>query len=568
VVILGPLTLLAALFPAVFGGLALVLRNWLVLLFVASLNSTLYFLHAWFRPSLSNSWWGTPVAVWSTMAVITLAGAIWSWQRRRVTGLRTLTSSATQAAAVTPPRSERLILWLGSLTGLVVVCYCLLQGTLLSPPWKELLAIWVVVWAGTLYTLYLRFTANRRPVTKPAPATEGIMLWALVFACAGLGATALPRHTAEGVEVLWTFEAKDRGSIASSPLVAGDRVYVAAAHNWGLTTFGTLYCLDRTTGKELWSFNDDEGLKQVFSSPCLVDGRLYVGEGFHQDAECKLYCLDAATGKKLWDFQTKSHTESSPYVAGGKVFFGAGDDGLYCLDASSGKEQWHFQGLHVDTSPAVAGNRVYAGSGYGSSYEAFCLNTDDGEPVWRIKCDLPVWGSPIVSGEHVFFGLGNGDFVQSADRPAGALLCLVAATGEQVWRYDVADAVLMRPAVDAQRVFFGSRDRHCYCLERKKGELLWKQDLGSPIVAAPALVESTLYAVASGGRVSCLDAANGKTHWTFDVAEHSQTRPQMFSSPVVVVEAAGSNQRRRLYFGAGLYQLFTGAATLYRLEEQ
>ncbi|HEV3204609.1 MAG TPA: hypothetical protein VGY77_09505, partial [Gemmataceae bacterium] len=60
----GPLALLAALFPAVFGGLALVFKRWRSLLWVASLNSTLYLLHSWFAGSIKEYWWGKPAANW------------------------------------------------------------------------------------------------------------------------------------------------------------------------------------------------------------------------------------------------------------------------------------------------------------------------------------------------------------------------------------------------------------------------------------------------------------------------------------------------------------------------
>ena len=53
---------------------------------------------------------------------------------------------------------------------------------------------------------------------------------------------------------------------------------------------------------------------------------------------CKLYCIHAAKGEKLWEFATKGHTESSPRVIDGRVYFGAGDDGLYCVDAITGEE--------------------------------------------------------------------------------------------------------------------------------------------------------------------------------------------------------------------------------------
>ena len=57
------------------------------------------------------------------------------------------------------------------------------------------------------------------------------MLWALAFACAGLAAIPQSNRPAQAVAVLWAFESPERGGIISSPLVAGERVYVAAIHD-------------------------------------------------------------------------------------------------------------------------------------------------------------------------------------------------------------------------------------------------------------------------------------------------------------------------------------------------
>jgi outer membrane protein assembly factor BamB len=481
------------------------------------------------------------------MTAITLVGATWSWVRHRNS------DAEDRLAALEPRRSERLILSLISLAGLLVVGLCSWHGVLLEAPWKESFVIWAVAWVGAGYLVCFR----ARP-RLPAP-TEGIMLWTMVLACASLGATMAPRAGQAGVTVVWTFEPKERGTIVSSPLVSDDRVYVAAAHGAGLTqVFGILYCLDRQTGALVWSFDNEGDMKQVsISSPCLADGRLYIGEGFHQDSDCKLYCLDAATGKKLWEKETKSHVESSPRVADGKVYFGAGDDGVFCLDATTGAERWHFENVHVDTKPAIVAGRVYAGSGYGDSYEAFCLDAETGKRLWRTTMDLPVWGSPTVVGAEVFIGIGNGDFLKSADQPAGALLCLTADSGAIRWRYNVVDAVLVQPAVNENNVCFAARDHHCYCLDRH-GQLLWKRDLGSPVVTAPALNGLALCVAASGGKVYGLRADNGEIDWTFDVAAHSQKKPQLFSSPVIV--------DGRVYFGAGLTNLIGDMAALYCLD--
>ena len=93
----GAIAVLAALFPAVFGGLMVVLKRWMTLLSVASINSTLYTLHLWLGATVSDKWWGSPWALWLTMLAITLVAAICStiprvspgmWIRRMRWGTR------------------------------------------------------------------------------------------------------------------------------------------------------------------------------------------------------------------------------------------------------------------------------------------------------------------------------------------------------------------------------------------------------------------------------------------------------------------------------------------------
>src|SRR5262249_38054159 len=149
----------------------------------------------------------------------------------------------------------------------------------------------------------------------------------------------------------------------------GERVYVAAAHDDVFSPYGAVYCLDRGTGKMLWTFDDKKKMKQIFSSPVVVGDRLYIGEGFHQDFECRVFCLNAEKGEKIWELATGSHTESTPCVVDGRVYCGAGDDGLYCIDAVKGEKVWNFPSFHIDASPVVVGDRVYAGCGIGDAYK-------------------------------------------------------------------------------------------------------------------------------------------------------------------------------------------------------
>src|SRR5262245_24185641 len=381
----------------------------------------------------------------------------------------------------------------------------------------------------------------------------------------------LPRPVppSDPVAVLWTFEAQRRGAIVSTPAVVGDRVYVAAIHSTAFRNAGAVYCLDRATGKPLWSFDDHGAMQHMYSSPSVVDGRLYVGEGMHANVTCKLYCLDPATGAKCWDFVAEGHVESTPCVAAGKVYFGAGDDGLYCLDAATGKKLWQFRGpFHFDTSPAVVGGRLFAGSGVSltnKTTEALCLDPRTGNVLWRTPTDLPVWGSPVVAGNEVYFGLGNGRLqagAQPPEKPAGALVCLSAESGRLRWRFDANDAVFAAATVGPRHVWFGSRDRHCYCLDRETGRPCWKRDLGSPVMTSPAYQDGRLYVLSTEGLAHCLDPETGDPSWTFDVAGHTRSDAQLYSSPVVTSENEGS---RRIYFGAELRTAGGNAAVLYCL---
>jgi outer membrane protein assembly factor BamB len=399
------------------------------------------------------------------------------------------------------------------------------------------------------------------------------LLAALAAGLAGLAALSRPTTTTPPVTVAWTFEPPEHGAIISSPVLDGERVYVAAVRDQGLASTGVVYGLDRATGAVLWRFDNAGEMQQTYSTPCLDSGRLYVGEGMHGNHVCNLYCLDTATGRELWHFRTEDHIESSPCAADGRVYFGAGDDGVYCLDDVSGTEVWHFRApVHVDTSPAAAGRFVYVGSGVSrtrTSPAVYCLEAATGTTVWRRPTDLPAWGSPAVDGDRVFVGLGNGRLLQSAappERPAGALLCLDAATGEPVWQYPVGDGVFARAAAAGGRVTFGARDGACYCVDRD-GRPCWKTDLGSPVVTRAALAGGRAYVVASRGPAACLDADTGRVLWTFDVAAGTRTTPQLVSSPAVATVEEGGKVRRRIYFGAELKNPVNSAAVLYCLEE-
>jgi hypothetical protein len=79
VLIGGPLALLAMLFPSAFGGW----KRWLTLLSVGCTNTTLYSLQFWLAPDPTTVW-GSSFILWIAMALVTLAGVVWAFQRHYV----------------------------------------------------------------------------------------------------------------------------------------------------------------------------------------------------------------------------------------------------------------------------------------------------------------------------------------------------------------------------------------------------------------------------------------------------------------------------------------------------
>ena len=347
--------------------------------------------------------------------------------------------------------------------------------------------------------------------------------------------------------ISWLFKGKGGVVVdfSSSPAVVGSQVYIAAAQGSFFSSGGAIYCLDANSGVDLWGYDTSV---QIFSSPTVVGGRVYVGEGFHQDTDCHLHCLDANDGRLIWTFKTASHVESTPFVSQGKVYFGAGNDGVYCLDALEGQVIWHYPSIHVDVSPAVWRGKVYFGTGYGE-YRIYAVDANSGAEIWSEHVDYPVWGSPSAASDTVFFGLGNGNFIESAEVPKGRITARNAQTGEQIWEYEASDSVLTAVVYRNGFVYFGSRDGHVYALTAADSELHWKSRIGQPVVSSPAVTESSVYVGANNGIIYKLDIGSGRVVWQFDTDKINGGEP-IYSSPAIA--------NGKLYIGLKDYLLCLG----------
>ena len=74
-------------------------------------------------------------------------------------------------------------------------------------------------------------------------------------------------------------------------------------------------------------------------------------------------------GKIAWTFATRARVESSPAIAGGRVYVGSNDGRFYVLDVNSGAKLWEFTaGSPLSASPAIGRGRIVIGSQDGRLY--------------------------------------------------------------------------------------------------------------------------------------------------------------------------------------------------------
>jgi outer membrane protein assembly factor BamB len=598
-----PLAILALLFPTVFGGVFILFRQWMALITVISLNSTLIFLNIWLSPMFRSSWWSTDAALWIVMTACTFACLLWAWRRQ----LNALASGEPEA----PPKTELIILVVMALSciGATVVTWWMAKVVSWSDAgWTLTVVLALSILAGTLYRTYQAFK-DESLFAAPPMTTEGVVLGTMLFAQVAFipaiwGSNVNTAGSAQGSEQsgnvsaevapviekgTFTVDPRFKGMYASTPVIDGDAIYAAY---YRTNRQSTLVRLDRDTLKPKWEFfGKDDDLRQMISTPCIAHGKLYFGEGFHYDLNCHVFCVNAEKGEEVWRFQTAGQTESSPAVANGKVYIGAGNDGVYCLDANDGKEIWHLKRdpkariLRFGGGMVVAGNRLYCATGVDREQTVdkgetavFCLDATNGNEIWRTPAPYAAWSTPILKDGKIFITSGNGDVESDAkapEIPGGAIQCLNANDGKELWSKRFENGIIESPAVDAHRVYLGCRNGYVYCLRRSDGSQLWERFLEAPIIAPPVLDSDPIYerslsvfVSTIGGKVRCLTPQKGDDVWTWAPQE-----PCIIStSPQLVVTRTPDGYRRQLYIGCGVgggvHSPLDNRPVLYWLEDK
>lgn len=229
----------------------------------------------------------------------------------------------------------------------------------------------------------------------------------------------------------------------SSPVIADTSVVIGGAD-------GVVYAVDESDGTVRWNRAIGGPIR---STPAVSAGTVFIGT-----MDGALHALALDDGEPRWSFDTEGNrnfprgeVQSSPAVAEGLVVFGARDGYLYAVDAGTGTERWRsdHDGSWVITSPAISGDLVFAGSSDGQFVQAVDLAS--GVERWRVETDARVFSSPAAAGGMVYFGTWDGD-----------LLGLATEDGSRKAIAWAESAIMSSPVLAAGVLYVGSDDSHLY----------------------------------------------------------------------------------------------------------
>lgn len=231
---------------------------------------------------------------------------------------------------------------------------------------------------------------------------------------------AIPGISASQVANLklkWAFGFPGVRSLIGAPSVADGRVFIG-------TDSGAVYALDAKTGKQLWSYKADAGVRNLTIAGTAIFG----------DQKANVYALNLDTGDLLWKFKADDHPRAlitgAPVQFNGRIYVpvasgeeGAGPNPNYAcctfrgsvvaLDARTGKQIW--KTYTIADEPKEIGKNTngtarYAPAGGG------------------------VWNSPTIDAKRHALYIGTGDAYTSPAAPTtDSIMALDLDTGKILW---------------------------------------------------------------------------------------------------------------------------------------
>ncbi len=286
----------------------------------------------------------------------------------------------------------------------------------------------------------------------------------------------------------------------SSPIVCGARVFITCAEDKG--RIRNLFCLDRTTGRQLWA-------------------------------------RAVKFGKADPTHKTNPHGSSTPATDGRRVVVWHGSAGLYCYDLS-GSQLWqrnlgefkHMWGY--GSSPILLGDRVIMNCGPGKRVFVTAVDLGTGKTLW--ETDEPQKGDGSYNENKKYMGSWCTPVLANVDGKQ-QIICAMPTrvnaydpnTGKIVWTCDGirgprGDLAYSSPMIgDDLGVMIGGFSGPAIAFRLggsgniTKSHRLWRVEKNPQNIGTGVLIGQHVYIANAGpGTLQCIEAATGEELWQED----------------------------------------------------
>ncbi len=300
-------------------------------------------------------------------------------------------------------------------------------------------------------------------------------------------------------KLLWFFKTKN--SIKNNIKESGEYIFAQDCS-------GTVYCLEKETGKLVWEKTVSLGSALSSSSGICLDGDvLYTG------CAAGVTALDAKSGDVIWE-NIRNYGESSPaefVVAGDVLLVSSHWDALVGLDKKTGKKLWENKDSDIrfrTSTPALIDGKtgIVADS---SAIMVFDVAT--GEILKKTsysQYNFAVSGKILV--------IGNTAIIPTADK---GVIGFDIAKGEILWQFITGEALVYTAPYKGKgsrtvetspqltkdgNIVFAASDGVLYEISTD-GKEIKKSEIGAPVFGAVFLGDGAVYLSDFDGRVSKIE---------------------------------------------------------------
>jgi outer membrane protein assembly factor BamB len=298
----------------------------------------------------------------------------------------------------------------------------------------------------------------------------------------------------------------------------------------------------------------------VFIRPAVAGDRLFIGSCSGQ-----FYCLDKSTGEVRWTYDTSVDAEQAQFhgnaILDEKTVIVPmdtphGSDGyLYAFDQESGKVRWK-RPLSRGVASDVLGrdDRIFVVS---VQSEAFCLNRESGEIIWRYET---IKGSEGPGAEGVL--LLDNAFIFTAERE---VIAVDVESGKELWHSALKSWVNTGIITHHEKLYVGDIGGGLHRLSPKDGSVEASFATGGMLYGSLTSSTSGVLALwvkgygtdAGEHTFACIDSTLQRVHWRRD-SEHEWTtyRPLLGEQSVVVGNESGEMVELQTADGSELWSTY------------